>query len=350
MSPLTPIQARQVVEAWRQGRPPGIGLHTVTTGVPPEFSFNQDFQLLGADQGMGKSHVLAWWQESFLQNGWAVSLVNPTSSPEPSLWTLLISHLMISPGDKPGIKRLFERVKACIDNNEQPPGDEQFWFELSGYHRWQNSGILESDGLFMALRAWLTQEPHAQSRVEDWLANPTLYVGRESQLYRELVWDLRDYFPTPFYTAVECIIQLSWGWTRDIGLLLRATGCKGWIWLWDDLTPDCLLELKSVSTSHESGAAFIMGSVPANFKDKLTQSLLQKHKWEFDFSWLDQVSLLCIPALDAKMAQALVGMVTDIYQIAYGFYDLPVPILCAQNHSIRQLLQTQVQLLDRLHE
>lgn len=346
---LLPLQARQVVDAWRQGRPPGVGLPTVTIGAFPAFYPLQGFHLVTGAAGMGKSHALAWWQEQFLQDGWAVSLVHPASLPESSLWNLLISPLVVSPQDSGGLLGLFRRIQTCLKNNHQPPGDEQFWQDLSDRGNWQFSHILESESLWMALRAWLTQEPKAQARVEDWLTMPHLYVGKESLLYRELVWDLRDYFPVPLQSAIRLDAQMDWAWMRDMGLLLRAIGCHGWVWLWDDLSADAVLTLKPVLTSDESGADLIVGSVYPDFKDTLTQALLQQHHWAFDFSWLDQVETVTLPTWDAKTAQTFEKIVLNVYERAYGVKYKPESVLSSHIHSIREVLQAKVKQLDGLH-
>ena len=102
-----------------------------------------------------------------------------------------------------------------------------FWRGLTDDWSWRYSNALELAGLFVAIRAWATQDSGTQDLVQDWLYTPWNYYPFWKDLYTGLVLDLRAHFRDPrsdhLFYANDVFVFERLGIPPELGCAERRT-------------------------------------------------------------------------------------------------------------------------------
>ena len=194
--------------------------------------------------------------------------------------------------------------------------------------------------MFVALRAWATGNPDAMNLVEDWLFQPSSYNGQAKKLYSELVERLRRFFRDPrpgfkFYYDQIFMFNTqghaqSWAALRDLDALARASGLKGLVILFDEFE-DVVTNFSNIAYEEAafwnlfhfySGKQFpgmTFYAVTPEFTDKCKARLLQKRKWDFDFSRFDSLPTFQMSPLEPTHIINLAEKIVPVHGLAYSW-------------------------------
>jgi hypothetical protein len=385
---MGPSQAQRVIEALRKGIPPDGYVTTFTVGRQSEI----DVLRLKANYGAGKTHLLRFVREAALKEGYVVSLIALDAKSairfnrmDQILGAICRSIELPDKNQSKGIRSFFNQVCLNAESAKREPNDS-FWKELTNNWQWKFSQVLDSKGLFVALRAWATGNNQAQDLVEDWFLQPWTYNSQTKRLYVPLVEQLRGFFRDPrslwqfyqqgiFHFALQGYSQ-SWAILRDIHKLSLATGFKGFVILFDEFE-DVIHNLKRVD--HQEAAfwnlfTFYDGrefpgmsffAVTPDFVRKSKRLLLEKNRWDYDFSRFDTLPTFEMSPLSEDELQELAIRILEAHGTAYEWEpDLAMKMLDLKaivrkassiqvqdraRHAIRQIVQFLDELLeDRL--
>ena len=297
--------------------------------------------LLKANYGAGKSHLIRFIREEALEQRFVVSVVSLDSSSAirfnrmDQIFGAICRNIEVPQrfGIR-GIRTLFDFLKVEIGENDSA----DFWSRLSNKGRWDYSDALESQALFVAFRAYMTEDANVQMLVEDWMYNPSQYHTQRKKLYECLVSGLRAHFREPrsdkrFYADQVFIFNTqayhqSWAALRDINCLARAAGLKGLVILFDEFE-DVITNLRNVA--HQEAAFwnlfhFYSGkqfpgktfyAVTPGFVEKCKVRLLEKGRWDMDLSMFDALPKFEMSPLDRQHLFSLGEKIVEIHGTAY---------------------------------
>ncbi|MEO8287070.1 MAG: BREX system ATP-binding domain-containing protein [Chloroflexota bacterium] len=390
-------EAQRVIEALRKGIPPTGYVREFTVGRKGEIKrLTNRLQkgkagalLLHANYGSGKSHLLRFIREVALDEGYAVSSVTLDAKSAvrfnrmDQMLGAVLRGLEVpgAPGET-GLRPFMDLICAKSEAAKALTSDDTFWGQLTDNWNWGYSSVLESHGLFVALRAWATGDPNARNLVEDWLHNPWLYYTERKKLYIYLVQELRRYFRDPrterqfyldglfMFNALE--YHQSWAALRDVNRLARAAGLKGLIILFDEFE-DVLTNIKQINLKQDAfwnlfqffngkkftGISFF--AVTPEFVHKCKDLLQKRGIWDYDFSRFDKLDKFEMSPLEIDEIIELTGSVLNAHKRAYS-WDNAGTIKPAHFHSViaktmnnavqdrtRRTITTVVQVLDIMH-
>lgn len=344
-------EARRVIESLRKGIPPDGFVRDFTVGRIEEIKelqkclSNADGTalLLKANYGAGKSHLIRFIREEALAQNYAVSVVTLDANSAVRFNRMdqifgAICRNIETPYQRrtKGIRSLFETIKSRIEEEK----DNDYWTQLTNKGKWDYSNTLQSEALYVALRAYLTSDANAQLLVEDWLCNPSHYHTQRKKLYECLVGGLRRYFRDPrsdkrFYADQVFIFNnqayhQSWAALRDLESLACAVGFKGLIILFDEYE-DVITNMRNVS--HQETAFwnlfhFYLGkqfsgmtfyAVTPEFVEKCKKRLLEKGRWDMDLSIFDALPKFEMSPLTKPHLVMLGEKILNIHKLAYGW-------------------------------
>lgn len=335
----------------RKGIPPDGFVRQFTVGRKAEIDdLNQRLiqqkgtaLILKANIGSGKSHLLKFIREQALALDYAVSMVTLDASSAirfnrmDQIFGSICRNLEIpqASGCK-GIRPFFDLLVKCINKRD----GRKFWKEISNGNKWDFSEKLDSPALFVALRAWATGNTEVKYRVEDWLYQPWQYKVQRKILYTQLVDKLRRYFRDPrpewkFYADEVFMFHTqgyaqSWSALRDFDCLSRAAGLKGLIILFDEFE-DVITNLRNVAYQEAAfwnlfhfyagkqfpGKTFY--AVTPEFVEKCKNRLVQKGKWDFDFSRFDSLPKFEMSPLEEIHLIELAKRIAPVHGLAYDW-------------------------------
>lgn len=372
-------QAQRVIESLRKGIPPDGFVRHFTVGRKAEIdglvrqleSQSGTALLLKANYGSGKTHLLRFIREEALARNFAVSTVTLDSSSAirfnrmDQMFGAICRNIEIpEASDCRGIRPFFELLVKRINECDCEP----FWSDLSNDRRWDLSEKLDSPALFVALRAWTTGRTEVLDLVEDWLYQPWQYRVQRKKLYIQLVNNnnMRKFFRDPrpewkFYADEVFMFHTqghaqSWAALRDFNSLSRAAGLNGMIILFDEFE-DVVTNIRNVS--HQEAAFwnlfhFYSGkqypgktfyAVTPQFVEKCKIRLIQKGRWDFDFSRFSSLPQFEMSPLEAPQLLELAKRIIPVHELAYS-WDASSE---ADGNNIRAVLKqaTQTQIQDR---
>lgn len=383
---MNATEAQRVIEALRTGLPPDGYVRHFTVGRQSEISqltaklanAQPGPLLLKANYGSGKTHLLRFVREAALEEGYAVSSVtldarsavrfNRMDQILGAIWRGL--EIPFLPGHK-GVRSFFEFIHQHIERAKSESSGQEFWRELTNNWRWDFSQALESPAMFIAIRAWSSGRPTVHHLIEDWLFQPWTYYSQRKHLYLELVEKLRAHFRDPrpewkFYATSEGVFNFqlqdyaqSWATLRDIQKLCHHAGLKGLVLLFDEFE-DVIYNLKRIN--HQEAAfwnlfQFYFGSqfqgltffaVTPDFVVKCKQLLLNKNRWDYDYSLFDKLPTFEMSPLDNNQLQDVVNKILDVHSKAYQWQ----PAVFLSSSDLRSITSktASVQIQDRTRQ
>jgi hypothetical protein len=343
--------AQRIIESLRKGIPPDGYVHHFTVGRSKEIGGLRNHLkrpdgtalLLKANYGSGKSHLIRFIREEALAQNYAVSVVALDSNAAirfnrmDQIFGAICRNIEIpsQPGSK-GIRYFFDLLKHRI--NEK--AEDEFWIELSNGWKWDYSERLDSQALFVAIRAWAADNKDVCLLVEDWLMSPWQYYSRRKDLYRCLVESMRKYFRDPRFESKFYIDDVfmfhtsgyaqSWAALRDFDCLARAAGLNGLVILFDEFE-DVITNLKNVSYQeaafwnlfHFYSGKYFPGktfyAVTPEFVEKCKIILFIKRRLDFDFSRFDALPRFEMSPLEFDDLVKLGKNIVSAHALAYGW-------------------------------
>jgi len=344
-------QAQRAIESLRKGIPPEgfvrhftVGRRTEIDGLTRRLQAAEGTVcLLKANYGSGKTHLLKYIREEALDRNYAVSTVTLDASSavrfnrmDQILGAVCRGIEVPRASGSKGLRPFFDYLVGC--HNEQR--DKPIWRGISNKGKWDFSEVLDSQAVFVALRAWATGMAETQDLVEDWLSQPWEYRTQRKKLYIELVEGLRRFFRDPrpdrqFYADEVFAFHTqghaqSWAALRDFDGLARASGLNGMTILFDEYE-DVISNLTNVAYqeaafwnlfSFYSGKSFpgkTFYAVTPAFVEKCKRRLLQKGRWDFDFSRFDALPTFEMSPLTTKELEELALRILEAHGIAYNW-------------------------------
>ena len=346
---MNPNEALRVIESLRKGVPPDGFVRDFTVGRREEIKELQrrlsdaggTALLLKANYGAGKSHLIRFIREEALDQRFAVSVVTLDSSSSIRFNRMdqifgAICRNIETPNLRniKGIRCLLDVLKNQIHAKSEGP----FWNYLSNGWKWDYSEHLDSQALYVAVRAWATGNADACDLIEDWLLNPWQYRGQRKKLYCHLVSNMRKHFRDPrpewkFYADEVFMFHTggyaqSWAALRDLERLACAVGLKGLVILFDEFE-DVITNLRNVA--HQEAAFwnlfhFYSGkqypgktfyAVTPEFVEKCKIRLLEKGRWDMDLSMFDALPKFEMSPLNRPHLVSLGKKIVEIHSLAY---------------------------------
>lgn len=342
--------AQRVVESLRKGIPPDGHVCQFTVGRATEMeeltaklqSADGGSLLLQANYGSGKTHLLRFVRETALEMGYVVSLIALDAKGQvrfnrmDQVFGAICRNIEV-PKKKPGkgIRQLLDESRYGLEWE-----DAKFWREVTNGGRWDLSEALDSPAMFVALRAWHTEEPDAQDLVEDWLCQPWTYRSQRKRLFTELVLGLRRHFLDPrpawkFYNdgVFEFHTQgyaQCWAALRDIRHLATSCGYRGFILLFDEYE-DVITNISRIN--HQEAAfwnlfQFYTGksfpgvsfyAVTPEFVAKCKTLLLTKNRYDFDYELFDRIPTFQMAPLERDELRELAERIVAAHGTAYSW-------------------------------
>lgn len=354
--------ALRVIEDLRKGIPPTGYVEHFTVGRQSEIASLNDHLtsegdktalLLKANYGSGKSHLLKFIHERALGLGYAVSLVTLDAKSgvrfnrmDQIFGAILRAIELPVSGYERGVRGLLDFVSQNTEKykNEKKRG---YWAELTNKGKWDFSEVLDSEGLFVALRAWQTGDESAQETTVDWLLKPEQYRSQRKLLYTCLVEDLRKHFRDPrperrFYMDDVFLFNTnayrqSWDALADMFCLLKECGLKGLIILFDEFE-DVLTNLNRVNYKEAafwnlflffSGKRFpgmTFYAVTPAFVEKCKDILISAGRYDFDYERFDHLPTFEMSPLRARELEELAGRIIKTHARAYDYSDTEIDV------------------------
>ena len=194
---MNPSLLSKVLEHLRQGAPPyGMSSHFTVGSVKEirqmeKLIGGQGPILIEADSGCGKSHVLDHLREKALEQGFVVSVVSVDSEQEVRFNLLdqvvgaVFRGLEIPGTAGIGVPPFMDAICKEAEDSRFTTARTDFWAKLTNDWKWdQDTHVLESPALYIALRAWRFGRDDAHSLIEDWLGHPWRYYKDRKNLVR----------------------------------------------------------------------------------------------------------------------------------------------------------------------
>jgi hypothetical protein len=347
---MTSAQAQRVIESLRKGIPPNGFVRHFTVGRKAEIdelirhlgNRGGTALLLNANYGSGKTHLLRFIREHALAQNYAVSTVTLDANSAArfnrmdQIFGAICRNIEVPSAEEKGIRPFFDLLVTYMNAHKEG----RFWQELSNNWKWDFSERLDSPGVFIALRAWATGNADARDLVEDWLYQPWQYSGQRKKLYIQLVLNLRKFFRDPrpdwkFYAEHVFMFHTqgyaqSWSGLRDLDILARAAELQGMIILFDEFE-DVITNLRNVA--HQEAAFwnlfhFYSGkqfpgktfyAVTPEFVNKCKTRLLEKGRWDFDFSRFDALPKFEMSPLESQHLVELASRIVPVHGLAYDW-------------------------------
>lgn len=350
---MTEREAFKAVESLRMGIPPDGHVRHFTVGRNSQIDQlvlrlheqQTGALLLKANYGSGKSHLLRFLRETALTEGYAVSTVtldsksavrfNKMNQVVGAIWRGLE---VPGCGGERGVRPFFNLISKSIEDSRKRNDLQSFWDQVTHHWNWDYSEALDSPALFVALRAWRCGGPAVQEKIQDWFFQPWVYQTQRKQLYALLVEDLRRYFRDPrqewqFYAHEVFAFdrqgyQQSWAVLRDAQRMAVEAGLKGFIILFDEFE-DVLTNLNNIAYQEAafwnlfqfcSGKQFpgmTFFAVTPEFSDKCKRRLMEKERWDYDYSRFDELPTFEMSPLEQAELEALALRIMAAHGTAY---------------------------------
>jgi len=380
---MDPSSAQRVIEDLRKGLPPDGHVCHFTVGRESEINtlYNRlersttGALLLKANYGSGKSHLLRFIKEKALQEGYLVSSVSLDARSavrfnrmDQIMGAILRNLEVPTKLRQKGIRPFFDMVSGII-GSKKGQDNASFWKRLTNGWRWDLSSATESPALFVALRAWSTGNSSVHDLIEDWLLQSWNYKSQRKRLYIDLVAELRNHFRDPrpdwkFYN--DGIFEFhtqgyaqSWALLRDIHNLSIAAGLKGLIILFDEFE-DVIHNMNNIK--HQETAFWNLFefyfakeyhgmtyfAVTPDFAKKCKRLLIEKRRWDYDFTIFDALPTFEMSPLKESELQELGLKILEVHGIAYDWE----PDTIMKMHELKAIVAkaASVQVQDRARQ
>ncbi len=345
--------------------------------------------LLNANYGSGKSHLLQLIREKALSRNYSVGLVVLDANSGvrfnrmDQIFGAIMRKLEVPLGDGRigDLADCLDFLALAAEEARGAPGTpaHQFWVSVSNNWKWDYSEILGSPPLYIAFRAWAaSDDPEVRELVLDWLSFPENYRSRRKQIYQTLVTGLRGHFrdPRPDWqiyaedslTFIPNLYQNCWSALEDFHRMFVASGLTGMAVLFDEFE-DVLTNLnrinykeaafwnlfRFVSGDRFSGKTFF--AVTPSFVEKCKIQLLEKYRWDFDYTGFDDLPSFEMSPLNKTQLLEHSRRIVATHELAYG-YTVPEDVLESMNMAVsaaaknavqdraRQAIKSAVQTLD----
>ncbi|MDF1658783.1 MAG: DUF2791 family P-loop domain-containing protein [Verrucomicrobiales bacterium] len=352
-------QAERVLENLRKGIPPSGLVESFTVGRRKEIDWLDDHLvddeayalLLKANYGSGKSHLLELIREKALRRQSAVSLVvldgrsGVRFNRMDQIFGAILMRMQIPAGrgTKVGMEHCLDFLAEASEKarRKEEGYDNKFWSKVTNDWKWDYSEHLKSAPLFIALRAWAASDSSkVRELVLDWLSFPQNYYTKRKELYETLVVGLRKHFRDPrpdqeFYR--DSLLRFTgngyfycWSALEDLHRMFVASGYTGMAILFDEFE-DVLTNLgridyreaafwnlfRFVSGDRFSGKTFF--AVTPSFVEKCKLQLMEKGRWDFDYSQFDDLPTFAMSPLRKSQLLQLVKPIVEVHEIAYDY-------------------------------
>lgn len=259
------------------------------------------------------------------------------------------------------VGHFFDFIVKSMDNITV----QSIWQEISNHGKWDESEILESPALFVALRAWLfTDDTDVKNFIIDWLCQPWEYANKRKEIYIKLVnnfyRDFSDKRPEfQFYKDQVFSFQLngyaqSWAILRDIDLLAKQSGLKGLIILFDEFE-DVITNLNNINYQVSSmsnlfnfhdgmtftGKTFF--AITPTFSQKCHYIYSKKGKWDLDLLKLDSMRTYEMSPLNQKHLEKVSMKILETHCIAHNWNPEQIVIRTKLKQIIKKKLEIPIQ-------
>lgn len=389
--------AERVIEELRMGIPPSGFLEHFTVGRKAQIAELNDrlhsedefALLLKANYGAGKSHLLQLIEEKARAKGFATSLVvlDANSGVRFNRMDQVFGAIFRSMRGSAG-GRHFEDLEQILDflaedaeaaRTSPKASGHRFWKRVSHNWKWDYSEELHSPPLFIAFRAWAASDDQSvRDLVIDWLSFPENYQSQRKQLYEELIEGLRSHFRDPrsdrqIYKEDALSFRPSlyancWRALEDMNRMCLAAGLSGLAILFDEFE-DVLTNLTNISwqeSAFRNLFRFVSGdrftgktfyAVTPAFAQKCKALLLEKDRWDFDYTLFDELPTFEMSPLGKRNLIELAGRIAAVHEMAYD-YELDSAVKSRMNDGVgaaarssvqdraRQAIKTAVGILD----
>jgi len=348
-------EAQRVIESLRIGIPPDGHIRAFTVGRDEEISELEELlrgeacgaTLLKANYGSGKTHLLRFIRETALRDGYAVSSVTLDSKSAvrfnrmDQMFGAICRGLEVpEEGAKRGIRGFFDSVCRHLRHVKGQGSTPEN--RLSNWGEWDYSRVLGSLAMYVGVRAWFftAHTPGRHDLIEDWLSQPWNYYSQRKKLYESLVSLLRLHFRDPrddwqFYAQDVFRFDVSdygqsWAGVQDLHVLAQIAGHKGLVILFDEFE-DVITTLGNIRYQEQafwnlfeffSGERFFGGSffaVTPDFVEKCKSLLLDKGKWDYDYSRFEKLPSFEMRPIAADEVRSLASRIAQTHFLAYGW-------------------------------
>lgn len=387
------IKAQVIIESLRKGIPPEGFVRYFTVGRKNEINdlrqrlntHNSTALLLKANYGSGKTHLLKFIREEALEQNYAVSLVtlDANSGVRFNRMDQIIGAVCrnIEVPGMIGEKGLPPLMDFLTEEINKGIADNPFFQKLSSQGKWDHSEVLDSDAMYVAIRAWSTKIQSVQNTISDWFYHPYDYNSQRKLLLKALITDLRSKFRDPrsdrkFYADDVFVMNRSghaqsWALLRDINTLCKEAGLNGFVILFDEFE-DVITNLKNINYKEAAfwnlfhfyaGKAFpgkTFFAVTPEFVDKCKTELFLKERRDFDYSRFDKLPMYEMSPIETSEMEVLALLILEVHGIAYA-WEPDTVMLDSQLKSIvwnaasvriqdrvRKVIVTVVEALDSL--
>ncbi len=209
---------------------------------------------------------------------------------------------------------------------------------ISSKGRWDNSDYLNSPGVYVALRAWITGEGTRAELIHDWLSNPQNYRGQRTHLYQHLVEGLRGKFRDPrpawsFYADEVFLFHTgghrqAWDGLADFDQIAKCSGLRGLVLLFDefedviqnlnrrDLQQQAFMNLfRFFAGDRYPGMSYF--AVTPDFVAKCKKELLRRGLYDFDYQHFDDLPSFEMDPITRLQFFELAKKIRSVHGLAY---------------------------------
>ena len=388
MNDVNKKDAIRVVESLRLGIPPEGHIAEFTVGRSEEIkilrsSLNaSDYSalLVKANYGAGKSHLLKLLREEALSEGYVVALVTLDSNGGArfnrmdQIFGQVCRSFEVPGSQERSIRHLFDRRSHLATRN---PNEK--WMQcLSSNGKWDQSALLASPGLYVAVRAWINarndggrlgegKEPRLDL-IEDWLFQPWLYKNHRQHLFNNLIGSMRLFYRDPrrdnvFFTDGVFVFgaqghRQSWDGVGDLHMLAQCAGYKGLILCFDEVE-DILYNLNNIRYQQDAFRNLFMvfaGRLPTKcffavtpgFVDKCKSLLFNRGVYDYDFRQFDALRTFEMTPIGERQMFGLAEKILNVYQVAYTIRAARVRLLAGIEMVCRKKMASPVE--DRVRQ
>ena len=381
---LSPTEAERVLEDLRKGIPPSGFLEYFTVGRKDQIQWlnghlNGDegyALLLKANYGSGKSHLLELIEEKAHAAGSATSLIVLDANSGvrfnrmDQIFGAILRNLRIEHegGSSDGLADVLDFLVESAEAAKAKPkaSGHRFWAKVTNNWKWDYSEALESPPLYVAFRAWAASDSSSvRDLIIDWLTFPENYRSARRRLYANLVQDLRAKFRDPrsyrqFCSPLEGVFDFRssgykncWAALEDLNRMCVASGVPGMVILFDEFE-DVLTNLKNINWKESAFwnlFRFVAGdrftgktfyAVTPSFAKKCKDLLIEKDRWDFDYSQFDHLPTFEMSPLGKRNLIELAGRIATVHQTAYD-YELDPQIKEEMNEVVAGAAKSAVQ-------
>lgn len=348
-------EAERVIESLRFGIPPSGHLRDFTVGRAAEVARLEaslhkadhargDALLVEANYGAGKTHLLCLVRELALAAGYAVALVTVDARSgvrfnRTDQVAAAVMREVEMPGDPgKGVWRLFDAF-AKLDSEALTGERAALHGRITSNGTWGFSEVLQSPGLWVAMRAWVcAADPAVKDLARDWLSAPWEYDTTPGMLARELVTALapkiRDPRSEPSL-ARDNVFKLraaghvqAWATMVDINTLARVCGFRGLILLFDEFE-DVIQNMNNIKLEQDAFVnlfRFFAGdrfpgmsyfAVTPEFAVKCRNRLLERFVYDFPTEEFDTLARFRMEPISREQFAELARKVRVVHGAAY---------------------------------